>query len=166
MPAQPCARHPKVMTYVRCGHCDKPICVDCMVDSPVGKKCRDCARSRTHLLESSPLQVLGAFVLATLAAVPAAWAMHLIPIFYIVPVIYGAVVGEAALVGGKRSRSPAIQAAAGLAAVLGGVVGYGIWIMPRLGGGLPASAWLMLLGYPLVMTVLGAAVAVSRVRFL
>ncbi len=39
-----CANHPKRQTGVRCSSCGKPICPDCMVFSPVGVKCRDCAR--------------------------------------------------------------------------------------------------------------------------
>jgi hypothetical protein len=40
----PCANHPNVETGVRCSDCGKPICPDCMVQSAVGIKCRDCAR--------------------------------------------------------------------------------------------------------------------------
>lgn len=39
-----CANHPKRETYVRCSSCGKPICTDCMVYSPVGIKCKECAR--------------------------------------------------------------------------------------------------------------------------
>jgi len=39
-----CANHPKVETGVRCSECGKPICTDCMVQSAVGIKCRECAR--------------------------------------------------------------------------------------------------------------------------
>lgn len=40
----PCYRHPSRMTALRCGSCDRPVCVDCAVHAPVGIKCRDCAR--------------------------------------------------------------------------------------------------------------------------
>ena len=39
-----CANHPNRETYVRCSDCGKPICPDCMVYSPVGIKCQECAR--------------------------------------------------------------------------------------------------------------------------
>jgi membrane associated rhomboid family serine protease len=38
-----CYRHPQVETGVRCASCDRPICTDCMVFSPVGIKCPECA---------------------------------------------------------------------------------------------------------------------------
>lgn len=39
-----CATHPDVETNLRCGKCGKPICPRCMVQTPVGARCRDCAR--------------------------------------------------------------------------------------------------------------------------
>ena len=39
-----CAYHPKVETNLRCGKCGKPICPKCMVQTPVGARCRDCAQ--------------------------------------------------------------------------------------------------------------------------
>jgi hypothetical protein len=39
-----CPRNPGVETALRCQQCDAPICPRCLVQSPVGAKCRDCAR--------------------------------------------------------------------------------------------------------------------------
>ena len=39
-----CATHPEVETNLRCGKCGKPICPKCMVQTPVGARCPDCAR--------------------------------------------------------------------------------------------------------------------------
>jgi hypothetical protein len=39
-----CAYHPDVETNLRCGKCDKPICPKCMVQTPVGARCPDCAK--------------------------------------------------------------------------------------------------------------------------
>jgi hypothetical protein len=38
-----CARHPNVETYLRCGRCSTPICPRCLVQTPVGARCRECA---------------------------------------------------------------------------------------------------------------------------
>lgn len=38
-----CAAHPEVETNLRCGSCGKSICPKCLVETPVGAKCRDCA---------------------------------------------------------------------------------------------------------------------------
>jgi hypothetical protein len=39
-----CTYHPDVETNLRCGKCDKPICPKCMVQTPVGARCPDCAK--------------------------------------------------------------------------------------------------------------------------
>ena len=41
-----CARHPDTETNLRCGRCEEPICPSCMVHTPVGYRCKDCARVR------------------------------------------------------------------------------------------------------------------------
>ena len=41
-----CATHPNVETELTCNKCEKPICPRCMVQTPVGMRCRDCARLR------------------------------------------------------------------------------------------------------------------------
>jgi len=38
-----CATHPDVETNLRCGKCGKPICPKCMVQTPVGARCPECA---------------------------------------------------------------------------------------------------------------------------
>ena len=39
-----CARHPDIETNLRCSKCGKPICPKCMVQTPVGARCRECGR--------------------------------------------------------------------------------------------------------------------------
>jgi hypothetical protein len=39
-----CYRHPGRETAVSCSNCERPICTDCMVYTPVGIKCPECAR--------------------------------------------------------------------------------------------------------------------------
>jgi hypothetical protein len=39
-----CAAHPDVETVLRCGKCGTPICPRCMVQTPVGARCPDCAK--------------------------------------------------------------------------------------------------------------------------
>ena len=40
-----CAYHPDVETNLSCGKCGKPICPKCMVQTPVGARCPDCAKT-------------------------------------------------------------------------------------------------------------------------
>ncbi|MEE8443499.1 MAG: hypothetical protein V3S37_07095 [Dehalococcoidia bacterium] len=41
-----CYKHKNTETSLRCGNCDRPMCVRCVVQHPVGIRCPDCARSR------------------------------------------------------------------------------------------------------------------------
>jgi hypothetical protein len=51
-----CARHPQVETYLRCGRCNTPICPRCLVQTPVGARCRDCANvSRLPTFNVTPV---------------------------------------------------------------------------------------------------------------
>src|ERR687891_651517 len=46
--ADVCYRHPNRETNVKCSRCGRPICPDCMYDSPVGMRCPECAGQRTR----------------------------------------------------------------------------------------------------------------------
>jgi hypothetical protein len=40
-----CSYHPDVETNLSCGKCGKPICPKCLVQTPVGARCPDCAKT-------------------------------------------------------------------------------------------------------------------------
>jgi membrane associated rhomboid family serine protease len=46
--AEVCYRHPNRETKVQCSRCGRPICPECMYDSPVGMRCPECAGQRTR----------------------------------------------------------------------------------------------------------------------
>ncbi|MDW8368253.1 MAG: hypothetical protein RMK49_20615 [Abditibacteriales bacterium] len=52
-----CANHPTVSTAVTCGKCGKPICPRCMVDTPVGQRCRACGLQRSPIYQV-PLRLM------------------------------------------------------------------------------------------------------------
>jgi hypothetical protein len=168
MPGQPCVNHPNEITFVRCGRCDAPICVRCMVDTPVGKKCRDCSRNRTHLSVSSPRQVALGFLAALAAALVCGAILRAFPFLPILAFPYGYVIAEAALRGGSRSRSGWMQAATGLAALTGTLVTQAIRMPSGLDGDETFGLALghLLSPWTLAVVVIAVSVAVSRVRYL
>lgn len=169
MAGEPCLNHPQETTLLRCGRCDRPFCYRCLVDSPVGKKCRSCASNQTHLSKSEPRQVLIGLLVGLLVALPAGWICQQISL-WLLAVPFGAAVAEGVLRGGRRSRSIAMQVVAGLCATAGGA----------LGAALAPSRVALFLGQSqygfrleqiwdpghLAVTVIAVLVAVSRVRFL
>jgi ribosomal protein L40E len=50
-----CDRHKTEPTLIKCGRCEKPICVRCTVHGPAGPRCRACAR---HSVPLRPMGVL------------------------------------------------------------------------------------------------------------
>jgi hypothetical protein len=59
-----CARHPETETALRCSRCDTPICPRCMIQTPVGARCPDCAR----LAKSPVYTVKGQYLARAIAA--------------------------------------------------------------------------------------------------
>ena len=41
-----CIRHTKVVTRLRCGRCEAPICPKCTVYTPAGTRCRGCSKNK------------------------------------------------------------------------------------------------------------------------
>lgn len=76
-----CETHPDVESELRCNKCDKVICPRCMVQTPVGARCRECANLRRPVLYTVPPLLFaragGAALL--LAVVVGAAAGYLVP---------------------------------------------------------------------------------------
>jgi hypothetical protein len=135
-----CANHPKVETYVRCSNCGKPICTDCMVQSAVGIKCRDCARlprsARVSLKPDRAARALGAaFVGGGLAGTLLAYLGTTGVGFLSFIIAYGVGIGMGRLVlaasGRYRSTTTAWIAAGGAAWAY---VVAALWVAYSLGG--------------------------------
>ncbi|MGI8926703.1 MAG: hypothetical protein ACR2HN_08690 [Tepidiformaceae bacterium] len=70
-----CPRDPSVETGLRCSRCETPIFPRCLVQTPVGARCRDCAR-----IMKSPIYTLtaGGYARAAGAAIVGGVVMGLI----------------------------------------------------------------------------------------
>ena len=74
-----CAADPSVETYLRCGRCEKPICPRCLIQTPVGARCRDCAQLRKlPMFDVRPLDYLRAIAGGVAAAVVGELAFMLV----------------------------------------------------------------------------------------
>ena len=117
-----CAEHPKVETNLRCNQCDTPICPRCLVQTPVGAKCKNCARlRRLPTFEVSPVQLLtGTVVGAGLGiGLGLAWGFlgRFIPFgSLLIPIGIAFVIGEgiSLTVNQKRGRALLIVGAGGV----------------------------------------------------
>jgi membrane associated rhomboid family serine protease len=79
-----CYRHPGRETNVSCSMCARPICPDCMISTPVGMRCPECARERTQVRKVS----FGGFARG---AAPATYALIAVNVvFYAAELLTGA----------------------------------------------------------------------------
>lgn len=116
-PVRYCVRHPGVETVVACGRCDAPLCTQCMIFTPVGVRCKDCAQLRRlpqyQLTTRVYLRVIpGALVLALVMG----YLLSLVPlrVGFLGGFVVGLAVGEGLrrLSGYKQGREMEIIAGA------------------------------------------------------
>jgi hypothetical protein len=159
-----CATHPNIETELACGRCGTPICPRCLVQTPVGARCRKCAGLRrlpTYNVSMTYLLRGAAAAAATGAAMGAAWHFLIrdgrVGIYgaLFVALAIGLAVGQAVSVATNHKLGPALQ---GLAAC-GVVLAYFVHNLLGGSGLIPIND---LYGY--VAVGLGIAIAVSRLR--
>ena len=163
-----CHWHPDVETGLSCSHCGKPICPQCMVQAPVGIRCRECGKSvRMPTFDVQPAYYARAIGAAIAVAMVGGllWS-GFIYIFGAIPYIFTAIPflpGLAALglgygTGELISLSVNRKRSKGLA-----------WIAGSSVGGAFLITWLIIgpfFGSPfgLLLIIAGVVVAVQRVR--
>jgi len=154
-----CAAHPKVETYLRCGKCEKPICPRCMVQTPVGARCRSCAGlRRLPMFDVRPGDLIRSFLAATGASAVGGFGLMFASIvpgagFFglMLMALLGYGVGEAASVAARRRRGRWLGWATVLAIPLGLVVGRAAFFMWTAGA--PAA-----LAFPIATAMLATPI--------
>lgn len=93
-----CANHPDRETLLRCNRCEKPICYQCAVQTPVGYRCRECVRSqRAKYYNGEGYDIpLGALIAAVLGAAFGALAYLFIGLLGFFSFIVAFIAGPAA----------------------------------------------------------------------
>jgi hypothetical protein len=121
-----CARHPRVETNVTCGKCGTPICPKCMVETPVGMRCPDCASSKKlPTFQLSPqyyLRAIGAGLGIGIVCGVIWWAINLVlPFFFLRLIIaagVGYAVGEVTGLAVNRKRGTPLAVIGGISATI------------------------------------------------
>ena len=140
-----CATHPDVETNLRCGKCGKLICPKCLVQTPVGSRCRDCAKlyklptyrvSTTYYLRAAGT----ALVLAVVLGLAWGFVGRFLPIIYLNLLIsagIGWVIGEVTGLAVNRKRGTDLAIIGGLGVAACYVVNiFTFGFLPGLGLGL------------------------------
>lgn len=124
-----CAFHPGVETNVRCVQCDRYMCPKDYVPTPVGYKCKECARQLPSARRVvKPKQLALALAAALGAGIAGAVLVRLIGYgLFLVPMLLGILTAEAARRASGGHREIAIAVIAGAGVLIGCVIaGLGI----------------------------------------
>lgn len=158
-----CATHPEVETNLRCGKCGKPICPKCLVQTPVGARCPDCAKLYklpTYRVSAKYyLRAIGtALGMAIVCGI--AWALvgTLVPFLlfnFLLAAGVGYAIGEVVSLSVNRKRGT------GLATIAGVAVAVSYLVSLLLPWGFLFSTFHIL---DLLALALGIFVAVTRLR--
>lgn len=171
-----CAAHPSVETYLRCGRCETPICPRCMVMTPVGARCRACARmKKLPMFQVGPAHYARGLAAGIAAAAVGATLLAFVPglgfFGFLLMLGLGYVVGEATTAAANRKRGTGLAVAAALAVPLGLVLGRALLLLAASGGRAdPASALisaavgLVVPIWDLLLLLVAMAMAANRVR--
>jgi hypothetical protein len=170
-----CANHPKQDTVLRCGKCDKPICPRCVVQTPVGMRCRECANfRRAPIYDVRPARLAAAAAAGILTAVFGGSIFFMVvgPFMIWLSPVFGYAIGEVVSLAANRKRGPSLQLVAFVSIVLGAILGkYGPFLLAAVFG--PSSialAWSIVaqnLGrdiWLMLFTAIALVVGLSRVR--
>ena len=78
-----CDRHPRVLTTLRCGRCDTPICPQCLVHAAVGIRCLDCGSpQRLPTFDVSPGRLVLAVVVSLATGVVGGIATAIVAVVF------------------------------------------------------------------------------------
>ena len=163
-----CAIHTDTETGLSCGRCSTPICPRCLVETPVGARCRKCANVRRlptyNVTRVQYVKAVAAGVaIAVVVGVAWGWLRVLENAFGILAAFLlaagaGYVIAEVVSRVINRKRGTPLQAVAGACVVLSYLVSN-VWIT---GGRL--GFFMFFSPIDILIVVAGIAVAVVRLR--
>ena len=157
-----CANHPDRETMLRCNRCDKPICYQCAVRTPVGQRCKECVRNQQNVFyNGEPFDlVIGGVIAVALGGILGAAGFAFLGFLglfsFIIAIFAGSAVGglvaEAIRRAVKKRRSRGMKLLAAGLFLLGVVVAGLVMVgFPRLFG-----RWDVLLAAALAVSTLYA----------
>jgi hypothetical protein len=123
-----CATHPDVETDLGCSRCGKGICPRCLIHTPVGARCRECANVQRlpqyNISTGTYVRAGIAAVIAGIGAGVAWWFFNFFTYGWIFALMFGLaigyVVGEAVALATNRRAGAPLQ----IIAVVGVVLAY------------------------------------------
>jgi uncharacterized membrane protein YeaQ/YmgE (transglycosylase-associated protein family) len=138
-----CANHPDRETMLRCNRCDKPICYQCAILTPVGYRCKECVRNQQAVYYNAaaydlPIGIAVALVLGAVAGVLAYAFLGALGLFGFIAAFFagpfvGGLIAEVIRRAVRRRRARYMKWAAAAACVVGVFLGGAILYGSRAG---------------------------------
>jgi cytochrome bd-type quinol oxidase subunit 2 len=101
-----CVNHPKTETRLRCNRCGNPICPKCVVQTPVGFRCKQCVKGQQAVFYSATsLDYVIAVVIGLVASIIAAFIISAVGIFitlFLAPAVGGVIAEVVRWATGRR----------------------------------------------------------------
>lgn len=162
-----CAAHPNVETNLLCGKCGKPICPKCMVQTPVGARCPECAglhklptfRVSTQYYLRAIGAGLGMAIVCGIVWGLVEWIIPLFSFNLLLGPAIGYAIGEVISLSVNHKRGTRLAIVAGIFVA----TSYLISLLPPWGS-LFASFNILHIVLSLVALAVGIYVAVTRLR--
>ena len=158
-----CALHSETETNLNCGKCGQPICPKCLIQTPVGARCPQCAAlKRLPVYDVSAVSYVRATAagILTASALGAVWAFIPLGGFFSLFLAMGVgyAVGEMVSLSVNRKRGLGLQVIAGVSMVASYII-RGL-VDTKLVDFLDS----LLSIYGLIALALGIIIAVGRLR--
>lgn len=162
-----CATHHEVETRLTCASCSKPICPRCMIQTPVGIKCKDCARMhRPRMFVVTPQHYLRAASAGLGLALALGFAWAIVRLYvpfsgffgFVIAIGIGYSIGELMYRAAGRKRGTWLAVAAGACVVISS--GLGLLVFPQLLSNMRSGFGIL----DLLFVVAGVLVAVNTIR--
>ncbi len=170
-----CVNHPKTETLLRCNKCGKPVCIKCVVRTPVGYRCKECLNiQRAGYYTATPMDYAIAGIVGTIASIIGGGiAAALGGLFWFFAIFYapaaGGIIAEIIRWATQKRRGRYLWLVGCATLVVGGFIGAGAFpILAALSARRPefllfAPGAFLNLGV-LIFIVLGVSTVYARLR--
>ena len=149
-----CTWHPSRVTYLRCNRCDKPMCTDCAVKTPIGYRCKECIRGQQKIFETAITQdyIFGIVIALALGYIGGLITTRIgFFVIFLAP-FAGGLIAEAVRKVLHKRRSKRLFQAITVAAVVGGLISAAPLLLGLLFGSINLFGIIWMSVYIVLMT--------------
>lgn len=172
-----CTVHPNRETGLRCNKCNRPMCLECAVRTPVGYRCRTCVNQQQNTYFNPgtydyPIAAAVAFLMSTILGGLLIW-FNVLLLNILLSAPLGGLISEAVnrATGKRRGRHTwwVVGLATGLGALPVVLIKWGPVFQAAAIAGVPITEVISLIGFQLLgvvlYLVLASATAAARFRY-